>query len=99
MDNPARPGPAQPITGWWFNESIQSGSHFSEPKKFEPGSARLNPSRVDYLVSQFNPAHILASQKSSNPAQPITGWWVKRVDSRVHLIKKIQFIYFFFNQN
>jgi len=28
---------ARSTTGWWFSESIQPGSFFSEPKKFEPG--------------------------------------------------------------
>jgi len=55
--------------------------------------------RVDHLVSQPNPAHLLANQKYSNPARPTTGWWVKRVDSRTHLIKKIQFLKFFLVKN
>jgi len=28
---------AQPTTGWWFSESTQPGSPFSESTKFEPG--------------------------------------------------------------
>jgi len=31
-------------------------------------STRLDPLRVDHLVSQLNPAHFVASQKNSNPA-------------------------------
>jgi len=55
---------------------------------------RLDPSRVNDLVSQPNSTHFLASQKNSNPARPTTGWQVKRVDSRVHLIKKNYFFIF-----
>jgi len=51
--------------------------------------------RVDHLVSQPNPAHLLASKKNSNPIWPTTGWWVKQVSSRAHLIKKIQFFFIF----
>jgi len=47
---------------------------------------RPYPPRVDDLVNQPNPAHFLASQKNSNPTQPTTGYRVKRVGSRVHLI-------------
>ena len=61
-----------------------------------PDPTRLDLSRVDDLVSQPNPAHFLASQKNLNPARLTTGWRVKRVDSRVDLIKKI-FLYFFFS--
>jgi len=59
---------------------------------------RLDPPRVDHLVSQPNPTHLLASQKKSNPTRPTTGWWVKRVGSQVQLIKKIHLL-FFFSQN
>ena len=44
---------------------------------------------VDILVSQSNPAHLLTSQTNSNPTRPTAGWWIKRVGSRAHLIKKI----------
>jgi len=37
---------------------------------------RLDPSRVDNLLSQPNSANFLASQKNLNPTRstPITGW-------------------------
>jgi len=57
---------------------------------------RLDPPQVNDLVSQPNSTHFLASQKHSNPARPTTGWRIKRVGSRVHLIKKnIIFLFFF----
>ena len=46
------------------------------------------PGSTDHLVSQPNQAHLLASQKNLNLAWSTTGWWVKQVGSRVHLIKK-----------
>jgi len=46
---------------------------------------RLDPPQIDDLVSQSNPAHFLASQKYLNLARSTTGWWVKRVGSRVYL--------------
>jgi len=32
-----RSDPTQSIMGWWFSESIQPSSLFSEQTKFEPG--------------------------------------------------------------
>jgi len=55
---------------------------------------RLDPSRIDDLVSQPNPVHFSASQKNSNSARPTTGWQVKQVGSRVHLIRKNIIIFF-----
>jgi len=49
---------------------------------------RLDPPRVSHLVSQPNPAPLLASQKNMNSAWPTMGWWVKQVCSLAHLIKK-----------
>jgi len=60
-------------------------------------SVRLDPQWVDHLVSQLNLAHLLASQRNLNSIRLITGWWIKRVDSRTHLIKKTTV--FFFSQN
>jgi len=58
---------------------------------------RLNPPRVDDLVSQPNPPHLLVSQKNSNPTRPTMGWRVKQVGSQVHLIKKeYNFLYFLY---
>jgi len=57
---------------------------------------RLDPPRVNDLVHQLNLPHFLASQKNLNPTRPTTDWWVKRVGSRVHLIKKNVIFLFFF---
>jgi len=46
-------------------------------------------------MNQSNPAHLLEGQKNFNPTRPTAGWWVKRIGSQVHLIKK--FIFFIFS--
>ena len=80
-----------------FDEKQLKKSLLSDLLK--PLFTRLDSPRVDHLVSQLNPTHLLASQKNSNPTRLTTGWWVKRVGSWVDLIKKIQIFKFFFSQN
>ena len=56
---------------------------------------RLDPPRVNDLVSQLNPVHFLASQKNFNPTGPITCWQIKQIGSLAQLIKNNIFFLFF----
>jgi len=56
-------------------------------------SIRFDPPRVDHLMSQPNQIYLLMSQQNLNSTWPITGWWVERVGSLIHLIKKLQFFF------
>jgi len=61
---------------------------------------RLDPLRIDHLVSQSNPAHLLTSEpKTFKPSPVHHGWWATRVGLQVHLIRKNIIFFLFFCQN
>jgi len=60
-----------------------------------------NPPRVDHLVSQPNPTHLLASQKNSNPTRPgpLQVGRLNRVAHGLTELKKYNFFIFCLSQN